>query len=88
LNILIKLMSIVSLLIAPLMEGDDDWDTWYYGVIPLAAMVLATMAVYHFFWRVKLDITAAPASAQAEEITKETPKVEPLDNKDEVEAEA
>lgn len=58
LNILIKLMSIISLTIAPLMEDDDDWDVWYYGLIPLAAMLLGTVLVYHFFWSEVADITA------------------------------
>lgn len=32
-------MSIIALTIAPLLEDDDgDWDVWYYGLIPLAAM--------------------------------------------------
>lgn len=63
LNILIKLMSIISLTIAPLMEGDDDWDVWYYGLIPLAVMVAGTYMVYHFFWREGQDITADPVAA-------------------------
>lgn len=62
LNILIKLMSIISLTIAPLMEGKNDWETWYWGLIPLAVMVLATFAVYYFFWRNGHDITAAVGS--------------------------
>merc|ERR1711881_149965 len=39
LNILIKLMSMVSLTIAPLLKdtdgGNDDWENWYWGMIPL-----------------------------------------------------
>merc|ERR1712113_199341 len=31
LNILIKLMSMVSLLIAPFISGHKDWEMWYYG---------------------------------------------------------
>jgi K(+)-stimulated pyrophosphate-energized sodium pump len=58
LNILIKLMSIISLTIAPLMEDDDDWDVWYYGLIPLGVMVVGTYAVYYYFWRDIADITA------------------------------
>eukprot|EP00397_Hematodinium_sp_SG-2012_P001387 GEMP01001389.1.p1 GENE.GEMP01001389.1~~GEMP01001389.1.p1 ORF type:complete len:817 (+),score=145.75 GEMP01001389.1:28-2478(+) len=37
LNILIKLMSMISLTIAPLIQGHADWQGWYIGVIPLAA---------------------------------------------------
>jgi len=58
LNILIKLMSIISLTIAPLMEGDGNWDNWYYGLIPLAVMVIGTYVVYHYFWKEGHDITA------------------------------
>merc|ERR1712085_122708 len=32
LNILIKLMSMVSLTIAPILEGAENWDNWYYGL--------------------------------------------------------
>jgi hypothetical protein len=58
LNILIKLMSIISLTIAPLMEGDKDWDRSYFGLIPLGFMAIGTYAVYHFFWRHTQDVTA------------------------------
>merc|ERR1719407_201982 len=34
LNILIKLMSMVSLTIAPLIQGNADWESWYVGLIP------------------------------------------------------
>mmetsp|Transcript_21727 Transcript_21727/g.60483 ORF Transcript_21727/g.60483 Transcript_21727/m.60483 type:complete len:802 (-) Transcript_21727:375-2780(-) len=64
LNILIKLMSIISLTIAPLMEGDDDWDVWYYGLIPLGIMVIGTYVVYRLFWRNMTDITADAPSAK------------------------
>lgn len=77
LNILIKLMSIISLTIAPLMEGDGDWDNWYYGLIPLAVMVIGTYVVYHFFWKEGTDITAEIATKDAndvEEGEKEEPK--------------
>jgi len=58
LNILIKLMSIISLTIAPLMEGDDDWEVWYYGCIPLGVMLIGTYVVYVLFWKETQDITA------------------------------
>jgi uncharacterized protein involved in cysteine biosynthesis len=61
LNILIKLMSIISLTIAPLMAGHDDWDDFYYGLIPLGVMLVGTLLVYHFFWSEKKDIMAKPA---------------------------
>lgn len=42
LNILIKLMSMVSLLIAPLLKGKADWEDWYLGMVPLAVFVIVT----------------------------------------------
>jgi len=46
LNILLKLMSMVSLTVAPLMkvkEGDNgDWQQWELGLIPLAIFVVVT----------------------------------------------
>merc|ERR1712039_444898 len=42
LNILIKLMSMVSLLIAPFMRGKGDWEDWYFGLIPVAILALLT----------------------------------------------
>merc|ERR1712151_396333 len=38
LNILIKLMSMVSLLIAPLIKGNTEpFEEWYFGLVPLVA---------------------------------------------------
>jgi len=42
LNILIKLMSMVSLLIAPFLRGKGDWEGWYIGLLPVAIFVLIT----------------------------------------------
>jgi K(+)-stimulated pyrophosphate-energized sodium pump len=67
LNILIKLMSIISLTIAPLMEGYDDWEVWYYGLIPLAVMLIGTYLVYYYFWREIADITADVSSKKVDE---------------------
>merc|ERR1719198_1958084 len=33
LDILLKLMAMVSLLIAPLIDGHDDWEFWYVGAV-------------------------------------------------------
>jgi len=49
LNILIKLMSMVSLVIAPLLKA-NDWATYEYGFIPLVLMIIATIVVYKMFW--------------------------------------
>jgi Inorganic H+ pyrophosphatase len=79
LNILIKLMSIISLTIAPLMEGNEDWEKFYYGLIPLAVLVGGTALVQHFFWNETTDILASPTSkAVLEETAKDEPaKAEP-----------
>jgi len=50
LNILIKLMSMVSLTIAPLLsndqdEGNMDWENWYFGIIPLLVIAVATITL-------------------------------------------
>ncbi|CAM9196277.1 unnamed protein product [Chrysoparadoxa australica] len=50
LNILIKLMSTLSLVIAPLINGNDDWENWYYGLIPLALTFGVTWWCYTRYW--------------------------------------
>merc|ERR1719336_103493 len=45
LNILIKLMSMVSLTIAPLIKGNNSWDNYYYGFVPLAVFFFITLAL-------------------------------------------
>merc|ERR1712147_544469 len=42
LDILLKLMSMVSLLIAPLIDGNDDWEYWYIGLIILVICIVAS----------------------------------------------
>merc|ERR1712167_378891 len=46
LNILIKLMSIISLTIAPLIAGNAAWFDWYFGLIPFGLIVLVTYYTY------------------------------------------
>jgi len=48
LNILLKLMAMVSLTIATLLRGQDDWELWYYAFIPLVIMIVATVLVMLF----------------------------------------
>merc|ERR1712037_816892 len=49
LNILIKLMSMVSLTIAPLLTHDNvpnqDWENWYTGLIPIALFIIVTVVL-------------------------------------------
>ena len=69
LNILIKLMSMVSLTIAPLIRGNSDWDKAYWGVVPLVLFVIVTFALVHtqiLTWKDPLaNELAAAASQQA-----------------------
>jgi len=51
LNILIKLMSIISLTIAPLISGQEDWHEWWWGLIPLSIILVSTYVAYHFLWK-------------------------------------
>merc|ERR1712137_807254 len=43
LDILLKLMSMVALLIAPLIQGNQDWENAWIGAIPLTVTVIATI---------------------------------------------
>jgi K(+)-stimulated pyrophosphate-energized sodium pump len=75
LNILIKLMSIISLTIAPLLKDKKDWEKAYYGVIPLSIMIIGTYVVYALYWKDPIDITALPEVGMKEasyELEKET----------------
>jgi len=45
LNILIKLMSMVSLTLSPLIENNADWEDWYFGMIPFAVFLIATFVL-------------------------------------------
>lgn len=47
LNILIKLMSMVSLTISPLIAGNEDWKNWYFGLIPLAVFIFVTAVLVY-----------------------------------------
>lgn len=51
LNILIKLMSIISLTIAPLIAGNDNWENFYYGLLPIAIGVLISWVCYEYYWK-------------------------------------
>ena len=70
LNILIKLMCMISLTISPLLKGHSDWEEWYYGLIPLAVMILGAILVYFLFWTNVADITA-PIDSKKEEAADE-----------------
>ena len=40
-------MSMVSLTIAPLISGNDDFQNWWYGLIPAALFVCVSMVLKH-----------------------------------------
>jgi len=46
LNILIKLMSMVALTIAPVIQDHDDWEKASYGIVPLIAFVAISAVLY------------------------------------------
>jgi len=47
LNILIKLMSMVSLTLSPMIEGQKDWENWYFGMIPVGIGLIALVILVH-----------------------------------------
>lgn len=58
LDILLKLMSMVALLIAPLIAGNDDWENWYVGIVPLSLCIVGTLGLMHvgiLTWKDPLD---------------------------------
>jgi K(+)-stimulated pyrophosphate-energized sodium pump len=56
LNILIKLMSIISLTMAPMIAGKADWEEWWWGMIPLSFMLISTAVGYHYLWKNPPDL--------------------------------
>lgn len=60
LNILIKLMSMVSLLIAPMLRNQATWAQWEWGMIPLALFVVLTFVLVQ-----KNILTRQPSSYRA-----------------------
>merc|ERR1719211_93641 len=70
LNILIKLMSMVSLLIAPFLRGKGDWEGWYIGLIPVAVFVGVTAVLINkqiLSWKDPLGELHHQAAAEAAE---------------------
>uniref|UniRef100_A0A7S2JX05 H(+)-exporting diphosphatase n=1 Tax=Zooxanthella nutricula TaxID=1333877 RepID=A0A7S2JX05_9DINO len=64
LDILLKLMAMVSLLIAPLIEGKEDWSQWYIGIALLLMCIIATLVLIKvgiLTWRDPLGAVEASA---------------------------
>merc|ERR1719408_448545 len=78
LNILIKLMSMVSLTIAPLIAGNDDWENWYFGIIPFVIFVLITgvlVVLQVLTWKDPLEkFQGSPAAAEEKKAPAEAPQ--------------
>jgi len=68
LNILLKLMAMVSLTIATLLRGQDDWELWYYAFIPLVIMIVATTLVMVFNYGNREDFKVEE-EVEEEEVT-------------------
>merc|ERR1719149_358160 len=68
LNILIKLMSMVSLTVAPIISGHEDWQDWEYGLIPLSFLLCGSIICYVQFWMEKVDFTAEVGAVEANSV--------------------
>merc|ERR1712117_553093 len=83
LNILIKLMSMVSLLIAPFLRGKGDWEGWYIGLLPVAVFVLITAVLINkqiLSWKDPLGELQQQAASEAAPASNEiTPLEKALD---------
>mgnify|MGYP000096334763 CR=1 FL=1 len=51
-------MSMISLVIASIIRGWEDWQYCYWGLLPIGLSVIATVLVHHFFWKNEQDISA------------------------------
>jgi len=82
LNILIKLMSMVSLLIAPLLEGQKSWSQWYLGLIPAAIFVIVTAILMYkdvLTWKDPLALVDGSAKDEDVPLAEVEAKGEALD---------
>jgi inorganic pyrophosphatase len=70
LDILLKLMAMVSLLMAPLIDGNDDWKLWYVGLIITVLCLGATLVL---MW-LKILTWQDPLAKLDDEQQKTTPK--------------
>jgi len=71
LNILIKLMSMVSLTLAPLIKENQDWENWAFGLGPLAIAMILTGVLLKMDilgWSDPLEGMLGGASSAQEEV--------------------
>jgi Na+/H+-translocating membrane pyrophosphatase len=77
LDILLKLMAMVSLLIAPLIDGNDDWENAWIGFIPLVLLLSATLALMYLdilTWKDPLlNVGSMPGEGTANPEAENTP---------------
>lgn len=38
--------------------GWEDWEFWYWGILPIGLCLIATVLVHHFYWKNTQDIAA------------------------------
>jgi len=38
--------------------GWEDWEFWYWGILPIGLCLIATVLVHHFYWKDTQDIAA------------------------------
>merc|ERR1712061_5000 len=70
LDILLKLMAMVSLLIAPLIDGVDDWEYWYIGLIILVICIIASIVLMYLkilTWQDPLGAVQTEGSVEVKE---------------------
>merc|ERR1712151_22980 len=82
LNILIKLMSMVSLLISPFLRGKGDWEGWYIGLHPVAVFVGVTAVLINkqiLSWKDPLGELTAQAAASAADSGEAASEATPLE---------
>eukprot|EP00746_Dinoflagellata_sp_MGD_P144063 gnl/MRDRNA2_/MRDRNA2_76829_c0_seq1.p1 gnl/MRDRNA2_/MRDRNA2_76829_c0~~gnl/MRDRNA2_/MRDRNA2_76829_c0_seq1.p1 ORF type:complete len:788 (-),score=164.80 gnl/MRDRNA2_/MRDRNA2_76829_c0_seq1:76-2439(-) len=80
LNILIKLMSMVSLLIAPLLKNKETWsETWWFGMIPLGLFLIISFVLIQrgtLSWADPLAKDLGPSDAQAQKVQSDASPVQ------------
>ena len=72
LNILIKLMSVIALTIAPLINGNENWEGYYYGFVPGFLILLMTFVAWYLYKDVEYkESYASPEKAAATAVVAE-----------------
>jgi len=80
LNILIKLMSVIALTIAPIINGNKEWDDYYMGFIPLALIIAVTVWQVMTYTDIEYKESYAKVDADAPAPTGEVELAEKAEN--------